>query len=135
MITRAVKDRYRWHRNNAKRRNIPFNISIEDWYNIWIKSGKWEQRGRGSKAYVMSRIGDEGAYEVGNVVIKTQAENAKEGSLKIPKRIGFKHSEKTKAKLSEALKGNKRRLGIPHTEETKQKMKLARARQKEQMND
>jgi hypothetical protein len=126
IINRDVKNKYRWHRNNAKRRNIPFNLTLEEWCNLWEQSGKWEQRGRGSKAYVMTRIGDEGPYTKDNVVIKTQVENAKEGCTKIPKRIGFKHTEETKAKLSAKLIGNKRRLGIPHTEETKLKMREAR---------
>jgi hypothetical protein len=125
IINRDVKNKYRWHRNNAKRRNIPFNLTLEEWCNIWEQSGKWEQRGRGSKAYVMTRIGDLGPYEVGNVVIKTQAENAREcGSL--PNRTGMLHSLETKAKLSAKLIGNKRRLGIPHTTETKLKMSESR---------
>jgi hypothetical protein len=125
IINRDVKNKYRWHRNNAKRRNILFNLTLEEWCNLWEQSGKWEQRGRGKDSYVMSRIGDEGPYEVGNVVIKTQAENAKEGCAKMPKRIGFTHSPETKAKLSAKLIGNKRRLGIPHTEEGRRKMSEA----------
>lgn len=39
---------------------------------------------------------------------------------------GFKHSEKTKAKLSEALKGNQYALGMRHTNEAKTKMSIDR---------
>lgn len=62
----------RWH---AARRGIEWNISFREWWRIWQASGKWEQRGCWSQDYVMARIGDSGAYEVGNVYITTVIDN------------------------------------------------------------
>jgi DNA-binding CsgD family transcriptional regulator len=66
-----------WHsqRRNAIRRGIDWNLSLWDWWNIWLSSGKWDSRGRTKDSYVMCRIGDAGAYEIGNVYIATVTHN------------------------------------------------------------
>jgi DNA-binding CsgD family transcriptional regulator len=63
-------------RNNAKHRGIAWNLKLWDWWTIWQESGKWEERGRAGDAYVMSRFGDEGGYEIGNVYICTLRHNS-----------------------------------------------------------
>jgi len=68
---------------NARTRGIDWNISFPDWWKIWRESGHWEQRGRG-KGYCMTRIGDTGGYEVGNVEIKTNAQNFSDSYFKHP---------------------------------------------------
>lgn len=71
---KAFKDQ----RKNAKERGIEFRFTLADWWAIWRDSGKFEQRGRTKDGYVMSRISDAGCYEVGNVHIKTLAENSRD---------------------------------------------------------
>lgn len=66
---------YRMQQRNAHDRGIEFKLTRQEWWDVWQLSGKWEQRGRGSGGYVMCRKADEGAYEVGNVYIDTNAEN------------------------------------------------------------
>lgn len=56
-------------RQNARQRGIPWNLSLDEWWAVWESSGKWHLRGRGS-GYVMSRYGDKGAYQTGNVFIQ-----------------------------------------------------------------
>lgn len=68
--------RYCQHRDNtAKRDGIEFNLTFDEWWNIWQQSGHWEQRGRGSEKYCMCRKGDVGPYSAENVFIATNAEN------------------------------------------------------------
>lgn len=62
-------------RNNAKSRQIPWNLKLWEWWQIWQRSGKWSQRGREVGNYVMCRFGDTGAYEIGNVYIATVSHN------------------------------------------------------------
>lgn len=62
-------------RNNAKSRGISFVLSFWQWWTVWQESGKWGRRGRGKNSYVMSRFGDQGSYEVGNIYIGTASEN------------------------------------------------------------
>ena len=76
------KQRYFEHKQNAKRRNIPFELSLTEWTNIWQDSGKWELRGKGKGSYVMSRIGDAGSYSVDNVYINLNETNSSEGAMK-----------------------------------------------------
>ena len=66
------------HKSAAKRRNIPFLFTFDEWREIWIARGKWEQRGNAADQYCMARLGDSGPYAVGNVRICTQRENNEE---------------------------------------------------------
>lgn len=71
---------YQHHRKNSKNRGISFNFLLVDWWAVWSESGKYALRGRNRDGYVMSRIKDSGGYEVGNVNIKTLAENSREAT-------------------------------------------------------
>lgn len=63
------------HKSRARRRNIAFLLTFDEWAEIWVKSGKFEQRGGGPDNYCMARYGDVGPYAVGNVRICTRREN------------------------------------------------------------
>lgn len=65
-------------RANANRRGVDWELSFDKWWEIWEKSGKWEQRGRQAGGYVMARIKDTGAYVVGNVKIATTEKTSSE---------------------------------------------------------
>lgn len=73
---------YLMQRRNARERGIAFNLTFAQWWNIWEESGKWGERGRNADSACMSRVGDSGIYEVGNVYISTMRENAHEGRMK-----------------------------------------------------
>ena len=90
--------KYLNHKHSAKKRGIPFELSFEQWYDIWQQSGKWEQRGRGKDAYVMSRIGDKGGYTLNNVFIQSNSNNVIEGNM------NRTITEETKTKLSNTHK-------------------------------
>lgn len=66
---------------NSKIRKIPWRLTLWQWWKIWEESGKYNQRGRGN-GYVMARYGDEGAYEVGNVLIISVRRNTSDGNKK-----------------------------------------------------
>lgn len=109
----------------TKVRGISFLLTFQQWWDIWQQSGHWEQRGPHVGEYCMSRYGDKGAYEIGNVfiqlssmnvserfnplpkIIKTQAEiNASKGRKGHPAwNKGVEPSQTTKDKISEALTG------------------------------
>ena len=61
-------------RNNARNREIAWELSLWEWWTIWQASGHWEERGRG-QGYVMCRTGDTGPYSVGNVFIALARDN------------------------------------------------------------
>lgn len=67
-------------RQNAHGRGIPWRLTLWEWWMIWQESGKWDQRGKRLGQYVMCRIGDTGAYEIGNVYIDTCSNNTSEGT-------------------------------------------------------
>lgn len=101
MIDQEIKQaRRKWwdHRYNSKQRGIDFHLSFDEWWEIWQQSGHWSQRGCRKGQYVMSRYGDKGAYEVGNVFIQPALHNIRDSNCK-PK------SPATKLKMSLAKKG------------------------------
>jgi hypothetical protein len=76
--TDKIRERKRWFTNQrdaAKVRGIGWNLTFEEWLNIWINSGHLHERGQASHEYCMSRHGDKGKYEIGNVRIITNKEN------------------------------------------------------------
>jgi hypothetical protein len=95
-IVGTPSQRFREQKRNAGTRGIEWNFTLPEWWRVWQESGKWDQRGRG-QGYCMSRIGDTGAYELGNVEIKTIGENFSESYFKHPwaKRFGGIHTKKT----------------------------------------
>jgi len=116
MNLELAEKRYLQQRARARMRMISFTISLTEWIKIWADSGKWDQRGIGKGQYCMSRVGDAGGYEVGNVFIQPMASNVKDAQLGRKKSLqecndisnrlmGHKHSQETKNKMSEARKG------------------------------
>lgn len=109
---------------------IKFILTFEEWLRLWIDSGHLHERGLGPGKYVMSRIGDIGNYEIGNVVIKSGADNTREACIgntfNKGKRGRLVVSEEHKQKLSLLYTGMKRgpskRAGRPLPEEHRLKL-------------
>lgn len=75
---KTPKGRFVTQKANAQRRDIPWELTFEQWWQLWKESGKWEQRGRTYGCYVMARLNDEGPYALGNVRIILHQKNSKE---------------------------------------------------------
>lgn len=99
----STRGKYIAHKINAKQRGIPFKLSFEDWYKIWHESGYWEKRGNKKGCYVMSRIGDNGAYKIGNVFIYEFHRNFTDGKKKIKRKPGPKPNKKKPLSDTERL--------------------------------
>lgn len=93
---------YTQQKSNAKQRGVEFLLTLDEWKQIWLDSGNWEQRGRGAEKYCMCRIGDTGPYAIGNVFIDLCRINVRDGNLE------KLDSVETKARKSAAMSG------IPH---------------------
>ncbi len=65
-------------RANARTLGIPWRMTLPQWWDVWEKSGHWEQRGRGRDRYCMARYYDVGSYSPRNVRIVTNHANLKE---------------------------------------------------------
>lgn len=98
------KQLYMTQKRNAKKRDINFLLSFDEWLSIWTQSGQLANRGRGKNKYHMCRNNDTGAYEIGNVYIGTSEHNA-----------GLPHIDKSKSieqkqKMSKAQLGKKKSI-------------------------
>lgn len=71
--------KYNAQKKGALLRGIAFDLSFDEWKEIW--DGNFHLRGRGSDQLGMLRTYDEGGYSVGNVRIGTPKENAGDRSL------------------------------------------------------
>lgn len=79
----SPRGKYISQKINARQRGIEFKLTFEEWSWIWQQSGKWDERGCKINQYVMCRIGDTGAYEIGNVFIGLFYRNFIDGHKKI----------------------------------------------------
>ena len=96
------KQMYMTQKRNAEKRDIPFLLTFEEWYQIWQKSGHLENRGRGKGKYVMCRNNDIGPYDINNVYIDLNEINA--GLARLGDKSTIDHCDK----ISSSLK-NKRK--------------------------
>lgn len=62
-------------KNNAKKRGIEFLFTLDEWIDWW--GDDFALRGRNPSDLCMARIGDQGAYEIGNVVKATCYDNTR----------------------------------------------------------
>lgn len=81
------------HQRSAavNRRKLQWRLTLPEWWGLWEESGHWDERGIG-RGYMMCRVGDLGAYEVGNVFIGPGVENLSAGRKKSNLPIGVTHS-------------------------------------------
>lgn len=112
---RTLESKFRSHRSSAARRGIPFELTFDEWLEIWEKSGHLAERGRRNNQYVMARARDQGSYTVGNVSIITFEQNCRDR----------KHSIDTLTKLRKARQGRTPMLGKKQTVETRNKISAA----------
>lgn len=99
---------------SIRRRKIDWRLTLPEWWSIWEASGRWNERGMG-RGYMMCRIGDRGAYEVGNVYIGPGAENLSAAAKKTNLPIGVAYSRKSKNNPYRAycnIGGKQRHIGM-----------------------
>ena len=68
-MTLKPKKAYDDQLRHAASRSIKWDLSYEDWLEMWLVSGKWEQRGRKAGQFCMCRYGDVGSYSKKNCYI------------------------------------------------------------------
>ena len=85
---KSLEGKYVRHRNHAIERNVGFNLSYKEWLTIWEDSGMIDSMGNKRGSYVMSRKGDVGAYEVGNVFIQSFSDNIAERNKTVVSKYG-----------------------------------------------
>jgi hypothetical protein len=82
-ITRLA---YHSHKGRAKRNNIGFHFTYEQWREWWQteldKIGPDAKRGKDAGRYVMCRYNDEGSYKIDNVYCGSLKHNANDKFIK-----------------------------------------------------
>lgn len=78
--------RYNAQKQTAKRRGIAFDLTFEEWWDIWEPF--WHMRGRDKDSLVMCRVNDQGSYSKTNVYIDTVSANSSLAATLKPKQRG-----------------------------------------------
>src|SRR5258708_22481690 len=109
--------RFKEQKAQAKQRGIPFLFTFDEWRGYWLASGHVRERGVRRGQYVMSRPGDKGPYDVGNVSIIKVEQNSREAGLGNTHALGYRHTAATRRRLSASHVGKK------HTAEERAKIR------------
>ncbi len=56
--------------------HVPWTLTLAEWWDIWQRSGKWNQRGQGRGKFCLARIDKAKPFEVGNVAVVEYALNS-----------------------------------------------------------
>lgn len=67
-------------KSQALSRGLGFELTFEQWCEIWRDSGKWSERGQRGFECCMARRFDVGPYSFENVVIMTNEQNLKDAA-------------------------------------------------------
>lgn len=70
----TARQRYAQHKANAAVRGIEFDLTFDEWWEIW--EPRFAERGRGKDQFGMCRTRDQGPYQAGNVRLDTPKGNA-----------------------------------------------------------
>jgi hypothetical protein len=68
-------------RNNAKRRGIPFTLTLEDFKTFCVKTKYIAGKGRSSMSYTIDRIYNNIGYHVDNIQVLTKGDNVRKMHL------------------------------------------------------
>lgn len=77
----------------SRNRGIPFELSIESWWNWWQVDDRWSRRGICGDDLNMCRFGDKGPYKLDNIYVATSRQNALDGHAKSCKASTLKTSK------------------------------------------
>jgi hypothetical protein len=81
-LVTEVRISYSAKRSNSSRRNISFELSLDDYVKYWFeinpKTGRayWFDKGKNSNSYQMMRKNDIGPYRLDNLIYGTMFENS-----------------------------------------------------------
>ena len=118
MDMKKTKQQYHNHKARAKRKGIPFELTFEQWYQIWLDSGHYFEKGTKQGQFVMSRFQDKGGYTINNVFIQTVGDNTREAFLYNNKNF-----------ITPKFGNDNNFYGRTHTHEAREKIKNARSKQ------
>jgi hypothetical protein len=68
--------KYHSHKSHAKHNSISFKLTFDEWWDIWQRSGHWNERGNQTGQFVMARRDADQGFVMGNVIVLSNSEIA-----------------------------------------------------------
>lgn len=83
---------YAWlkHRSQANYRKEAYQLSWEDWLDLWANPVDFQNRGRKPEDLTLTRIDDDGAWARDNVVVMTRLEQLRKAMARKMRIKGYK---------------------------------------------
>ena len=101
-MNNLTKQHYWSQIGSSNKRGVKFDLTYEQWLEIWESSGFAHLRGRGKGKYCMARHNDIGPYAVGNVSIMPISQNASDAHKGKPK--PYTNTAEYKQKVSKGIR-------------------------------
>ncbi len=79
-VPKSAREEYRINKTSAGQRHIPWDFLLKGWWDIWVASGKYDNRGVGMGTYQMERIDTTKGYSPDNVRIVSFEEHTNRNS-------------------------------------------------------
>lgn len=76
-FTLAERQAFLQQKTNVRTGDVSWHLTLPEWSDVWFRSGKWTQRGRGPFKYGLCRIDSSGAFSVDNVLILKNSRSAR----------------------------------------------------------
>jgi hypothetical protein len=78
-VPRRWRQAFLQQRTNVRRAGTVWLLSLTQWVEIWVRSGKWAERGQGPSRYGLSRIDPVGSFSADNVQVGRNHDSAMRG--------------------------------------------------------
>lgn len=111
-FTLTERQAFLQQRTNVRRTDVSWRLTLLQWQEVWFRSGKWKQRGRGPFKYGLCRVDSNGAFSVENVLIMKNSRAAR-GKLKAANQLPaleFRREAWVLARLEAAWVGNRKKV-------------------------
>jgi hypothetical protein len=76
-FTRAERQAFLQQKKNVRRAAIEWDLTLPEWSEIWFRSGKWLQRGRGGFKYGLCRLDSSKSFSAANILILKNSKSEK----------------------------------------------------------
>src|SRR5258706_9221221 len=96
MAKTSLHIQYLTHKRDALRKGVAYDISFEDWKDMWNSSGHFQDKGSKTGQYTMVRLDKTKPFTFGNIEIKQRKPYDRNDSFRQPEDRSYSRKTLTK---------------------------------------